>query len=41
MQDALFTLAPLLLFMMLPIWIPLVTVVVGAVADAGRRKRAR
>lgn len=33
MEDALRTMLPLLVFMFIPIWIPMVATVIGAVAD--------
>ncbi|WP_143055074.1 hypothetical protein [Nocardioides luteus] len=33
MEDALRTMLPLLAFMFIPIWIPMIAAVVGAVAD--------
>lgn len=40
MKDAVVTIAPILLFMMLPIWIPVITIVMGALADGVRRAAA-
>jgi hypothetical protein len=37
MADALETLLPLFLFMLIPVWIPVVTVTVATIADGLRR----